>query len=361
MIRDAKSTVCAKIPHVPDSPHRFRLAFISRKAVIRLAVAAIVLVILAPIGWWLMIRMPGESYAGPLPPLTPGQAALRDELKQHVETLAGEIGERNVVLYTGLVAAVEYLETALADLGYEVERQEYTVAGKTCVNLAAEIPGTDLPEKIIVVGAHYDSVIHCPGANDNGTGVAATLALARALKGSTPRRTVRFVLFVNEEPPYFQRAEMGSRVYAKACRERGENITAMFSLETIGYYSDEPGSQHYPPPLGLVYPSTGNFIAFVGNYGSRDLVRQAIGSFRRHAQFPSEGGAPPGFIPGIGWSDHWAFWKEGYDGVMVTDTAPFRYPHYHRDTDTPDRIDYERTARVVDGLEAVIAELAGAE
>jgi Zn-dependent M28 family amino/carboxypeptidase len=307
-----------------------------------------------------MLRMPGKSYAGPLPPLTAGQGALGDELKRHVEALAGDIGERNVVRYANLTAAADFLASTLADLGYAVERQEYAVARKTCVNLSAEVPGTDRPEQIIVVGAHYDSVTFCPGANDNGTGVAATLAVARALKDSAPRRTVRFVLFVNEEPPYFQTADMGSRVYARACRQRGEKIVAMFSLETIGYYSDEPGSQHYPPPFGLIYPSTGDFIAFVGNFGSRDLVRQAVGSFRRHAKFPSEGGAPPGFLPGIGWSDHWAFWKEGYTGVMVTDTAPFRYPHYHKVTDTPDRIDYERMARVVDGIEAVVADLAGA-
>ncbi|MHC4320424.1 MAG: M28 family peptidase, partial [Planctomycetota bacterium] len=169
-----------------------------------------------------------------------------------------------------------------------------------------------------------------------------------------------FLCFVNEEPPYFQTANMGSRVYARRCRQRGEDITAMICLETIGYYSDEKGSQNYPPPLGLLYPSTGDFIALVGNYGSRALVRQVVESFRRHAQFPSEGAAMPGVLPGIGWSDHWAFWKEGYSAVMVTDTAPFRYPHYHQSTDTPDKIDYERMARVVEGMEAVVRELAGA-
>jgi Zn-dependent M28 family amino/carboxypeptidase len=303
--------------------------------------------------------MPSKSYAGALPPLTGEQAALADELKRHVEALAGDIGERNLLRYANLVAAVGWIEATMAELGYAVKRQEYQVNGKTCVNLAAEIPGADRPDEIVVVGAHYDSVVNCPGANDNGTGVAATLALARAMRDSKPPRTVRFVFFVNEEPPHFQTANMGSRVYARGCRQRGEKLTAMFSLETIGYYSDEPGSQHYPPPLGLLYPSTGNFIAFVGNYGSRDLVRQAVLSFRMNAAFPSEGGAPPGFLPGIGWSDHWAFWKEGYDAVMVTDTAPFRYPHYHRETDTPDKIDYERMARVVSGLRAVAADQAG--
>jgi hypothetical protein len=323
---------------VPDLQRIARPRFITRKAVIRLGTAAILLAVLTPWAWWSMIRMPGESYRGDLPPLTAEQTALSAELREHVESLAGEIGERNVLRYRNLVAAAESLEQTLAGYGYTVERQEYDVEGKTCVNLAAEIR---------------------PGANDNGTGVAATLALARALSGFRPSRTLRFLCFVNEEPPYFQTSNMGSRVYARRCRQRGEDITAMICLETIGYYSDEPGSQHYPPPLGLAYPSTGDFIAFVGNFGSRALVRQVVESFRRHAQFPSEGGALPGVLPGIGWSDHWAFWKEGYPALMVTDTAPFRYPHYHQSTDTPDKIDYDRMARVVSGVEAVVMELAG--
>ncbi|MHC4767237.1 MAG: M28 family peptidase [Planctomycetota bacterium] len=345
---------------MPDLQSIPRPRFITRKAVTRLGVAAILLAVLTPWAWWSMIRMPGESYRGDLPALTGAQAALSAVLKQHVEALAGGIGERNVLRYRNLVAASESIERELAGYGYTVERQEYDVEGKTCVNLAVEIPGTDRPDQIVVVGGHYDSVIFCPGANDNGTGVAATLALARALSDFRPSRTLRFLCFVNEEPPYFQTANMGSRVYARRCRQRGEDITAMICLETIGYYSDEKGSQNYPPPLGLLYPSTGDFIALVGNYGSRALVRQVVESFRRHAQFPSEGAAMPGVLPGIGWSDHWAFWKEGYSAVMVTDTAPFRYPHYHQSTDTPDKIDYERMARVVEGMEAVVRELAGA-
>jgi Zn-dependent M28 family amino/carboxypeptidase len=325
----------------------------------RLGAVALLLAVFAPWAWWSMIRMPGESHRGELPPLTAEQAALGEELRQHVEALADGIGERNLVRYRNLVAAAELIERSLTEAGYAVERQEYEVEGKTCVNLAAETPGADRPQEIVVVGGHYDTVIYCPGANDNATGVAATLALARRLGGFRPSRTLRFVCFVNEEPPFFQTANMGSRVYARRCRQRGEKVTAMLSLETIGYYSDEKGSQRYPPPFSLLYPDTGNFIAFVGNYGSRDLVRQVVGSFRRQAEFPSEGGAVPGILPGIGWSDHWSFWKEGYPALMVTDTAPFRYPHYHRSTDTPDKIDYERTARVVSGVEAVVRELAG--
>ncbi len=211
----------------------------------------------------------------------------------------------------------------------------------------------------MVVGAHYDTVPGCPGANDNGSGVVATLALADAMAGTKAARTLRFVLFVNEEPPHFQTDLMGSRVYARRCRERSENIAGMISLETIGYFRDEPKSQHFPVPgLGLFYPTQGNFIAFVGNFGSRGWVRATVGSFRRHAAFPCEGAALPGFVPGVGWSDHWAFYQEGYPALMVTDTAPFRYPHYHEPTDTPDRVDTERMARIVQAMERVVLDLA---
>jgi len=312
-----------------------------------------------------MIRMPGKSYSGLLMPLTGAQAALRDALRRDVEMLAGEIGPRGVVRPIELVASADFIERSLQQAGYDVQRQCFDVHGVTCCNLVAQISGSSRADQIIVIGGHYDSVlvdgIFCPGANDNASGVAATLALARAFGGRQTARTLRFVFFVNEEPPYFQQSEMGSWVYAKRCRERNENIVAMLSLETIGCYSDERGSQKYPCPRGLLYPSTGNFITFVGNVKSRKLVRDSIGSFRRHAKFPSEGGALPGSMPGVGWSDHWAFWQEGYPAIMVTDTAPYRYPHYHQASDTPDKLDYDRMARVVEGLEQVVVDLANPE
>ncbi|MEK7350766.1 MAG: M28 family peptidase [Nitrospirota bacterium] len=307
-----------------------------------------------------MIRMPGQSHQGPLPPLTNEQRTLAQELHSHVQMLAGQIGERNVFHHDRLVMAADYIRATLAGAGYEVRLQPYEVAGKICENIEAEVRGKNRPDDIIVIGAHYDSVQGSPGANDNASGVAATLALARAFAEATPARTLRFVSFANEEPPLFQTEHMGSRVYAMRSRERGENIVLMLSLETIGYYSDEPGSQHLLFPLNLIYPSTGNFIAFVSNVENGSLVRQLVGSFRQQARFPSEGGALWDLIPGVGWSDHWAFWKEGYPAVMVTDTAPFRYPAYHSPADRPELVQYERMARVVSGLQAVIVEMTNA-
>jgi hypothetical protein len=353
------------VQHVPTYEimlrPRSKSLIVTRNSFKRLAV---LLVILTVALFWcgcMMINMPGTSYRGELPPLSAEQSALEDELRAHVQKLAGEIVNRSVYYPDGLRAAEQYIDEQLISAGYEIDRQTYEVTGVHCSNFAIEIKGEKFPEEIIVIGAHYDSVDDSPAANDNGSGVAATLALAKRFAATTYDRTVRFVLFVNEEPPFFTTQDMGSLVYARRCRERGENIIAMISLETIGYYNDERGSQVYPiKPVGWLYPDTGNFVGFVGNYDSRSLVRQAIESFRTHAKFPSEGAALPGWIEGVGWSDHWAFWQAGYKAIMITDTAPFRYPYYHTNQDTPDKLDYQRMARVVDGMAAVISDLANA-
>ncbi len=299
--------------------------------------------------------MPGQSFTGPLPPVTPAQTTLADELGRDVTVLSKEIGERNLLHPEALTKAADYIEGQFQKAGLKVTRQKYEVKGQACFNLVTEIQGKT--DGVVVIGAHYDSVRGAPGANDNGSGVAAVLALARRMASDRPQKTLRFVAFVNEEPPYFQTADMGSLVYAKAAKANGDKISAMLSIETIGCYSDAEGSQHYPAPFSLLYPSTGNFIAFVGNTESAELVKQIVGKFRNDVRFPSEGAAVLGSIEGVGWSDHWSFWEAGYPALMVTDTAPFRYRWYHTAEDTPDKLDYEKTARVVEGLEIVVRDL----
>jgi Zn-dependent M28 family amino/carboxypeptidase len=261
--------------------------------------------------------MPGKSQTGPLPPLDAEAADIRDRLSAHVWTLAGSVGERNVWNPGPLSTAADYIRQVLVESGYQPMDESFESHGETVVNIVAEKRGSSAPDEIILVGAHYDSVLGGPGANDNGSGVAGLLELARLLSERQLPRTVRFVAFVNEEAPFSYTAEMGSLVHAKASKARGEDIRAMLSLETIGYYADAPGSQQYPFPLSLFYPDTANFIGFVGNLGSRKLVRSALRSFRRHAAFPSEGAAVPERIPGVGWSDHWSFWQAGYRAMYT--------------------------------------------
>lgn len=305
-----------------------------------------------------MAIMPGHTHKGPLPPITADEALLRDQLRGHVLVLAEKIGERNTLRYRSLGLAAEYLSAHLRGLGLSVREEPYRVEDKEVVNIEAEVKGTTRPEEIVVIGAHYDSEPGSPGANDNASGVAALLELARLFRNAKPARTVRFVAFVNEELPYFQSEAMGSLVYARRAKARGDKVIAMLSLETIGYYSDRPKSQQYPAPLSHFFPDTGNFIAFVGDLGSRTLLNRVIGRFRETTKFPCEGVAAPVWIQGIGWSDHWAFWQAGYPALMVTDTAPFRYLHYHQPSDTPEKLDYERMARVVKGLGKVVEDLA---
>jgi hypothetical protein len=168
------------------------------------------------------------------------------------------------------------------------------------------------------------------------------------------------VFYVNEELPWFSTDKMGSFVHAKRLAREGKEVAAMLSLETLGWYSESFDSQRYPFPFSLFYPSKGNFVGFVANLGSRSLMHRAVGTFRKSAAFPSEGVAAPESIPGIGWSDQWAYWQFGWPALMVTDTAPFRYPHYHTLRDTPDKLSYERLARVVKGLEGVLRDLVSA-
>jgi len=335
-------------------PHGARQWF---SALARLIVLALVL----GSAMFSFIRMPGSSFSGPLPSLTRPEQQTAQLLRNHVRTLALDIGPRNIRRPSSMSRTVEYLEKVLADLGYTVRQQEFSAYNVTVVNLEIEIAGSLQPEEIVVIGAHYDTVSGCPGANDNGSGVAALLEMARLFADTRPLRTVRLVAFANEEPPFFRSKNMGSRHYAARSHRRQETVVAMLSLETIGYYRDEPGSQQYPFPFSLFYPDTADFIGFVGNVRSRRLVRQAIGSFRRHTRFPSQGIAVPSFIPGIGWSDHWSFWQEGYPAIMVTDTAFYRYSPYHTPADTPEKLDYERMARVVTGLARTILDLAGQE
>lgn len=283
---------------------------------------------------------------------------LVNNLKKHVMTLSDDIGERHLFYYQNLQKAAEYISEEFKSYGYTPERQIYNIGEMEFSNIIAAKEGKSDPRKIIIAGAHYDTVRGTPGADDNASGVAGILELARLLSQETINKTIRFVAFVNEEPPFFRTRKMGSRVYSRQAKKKREDIIAMFSFEMIGYFSEEERSQHYPLGLRLWYPRKANFIALVGNFRSRKFVKEVARLFRKHSRFGLESIAMPSIIPGIDFSDHWSFWREGYNAAMITDTAFYRYLDYHGPRDTYDRLDYRKMAEVVDGFMYVLRELA---
>jgi len=286
------------------------------------------------------------------------QESLAERLRNHVYQLAAEIGERNVFRPRALHAAADYLREQWRAQGYHVVAQIYEARGVPSENLEVTCPGTSKPNEIMLIGAHYDSVFGSPGADDNASAVAALLELSRRFAALSPARTVCFVAFVNEEPPFFYGGQMGSLLYAKAARSRGDDIRLMISLEMLGWYSDEAGSQRYPPLFRYCFPDRGNFIGFVADLQSRKLLRQTVAAFRACSDFPAESVATFRFVPGVAWSDQLSFWRQGYRALMVTDTAFYRNPYYHTAHDTPEKLNYAAMARVVEGLAKTINALA---
>lgn len=278
-------------------------------------------------------------------------------LESHVYKLAQEIGDRSVFKIEKLDQAAEYITQTLRSFGYNVEFQSYTLFNETVKNIIATKIGVRRPDEIIIVAAHYDTCFN-PGADDNASAVAALIEIARDISDKQTNCSIKFIAFVNEEPPFFKTKDMGSRVYTKEARAKGENIQAAVILETIGYYSDKTNSQRYPPLFGLFYPNKGNFIGIIGDFHSRWLVKKVVSSFKRQTQFPVESVVAFSFVAGVDFSDHWSFWQEGYPAVMVTDTAFYRNPNYHSSSDTYETLNYESMAEVVRGLSGALIELA---
>jgi len=273
-----------------------------------------------------------------------------ERLERHVRRLAVEIGERNVFHPAALQATENYIRECWQQQGYRVIAQDYTAMGVRSANLEITLPGSRFPGEIILVGAHYDSVRGSPGANDNGSGVAALLELSRRVKSAFPARTLRLVAFTNEEPPFFRAGKPGSMLYAREARRRGDDIRLMISLETIGSYSSRPGSQAYPPLFRHFFPERGDYVAFVANFRSRRPMRRLAEAFRECSDFPLQHVATSALVPGVAWSDHLSFWRKRYRAMMITDTAFYRYPWYHTAQDTPEKLNYTEFARMLNGL-----------
>ena len=274
--------------------------------------------------------------------------------------LAVGIGPRNLHHPAALRKAAAYCEACLRAAGYSPVLQTFSARGQVFANIVAELPGAGRKDEIVVVGAHYDTHKDSPGANDNASAVAALLELSRALAPIRPERTVRFVAFTTEESPFTRTQDMGSRVYAKACRQRGDNVVAMLGLEMLGCCLQSDGSQ-WLSLGGLLLPKRGDFLALVGNRRSKPLLEAVSGILARASTVAIRPITLPTNFPAAWSSDHWSFWKEGYPAIMATDTGPLRYRHYHAKSDTPDKLDLGWTARVVDGLEVVLGALAQAD
>lgn len=276
-----------------------------------------------------------------------------------VTTLANDFPSRHGTNPGILKAAAIFIEQEMCALGYDVESQEYECDGAEMRNLVIEKIGKNPDLPCIVLGAHYDTVFETPGADDNASGIAGLLELARVLKDYTNRRTIRFVAFPHEEPPYFFTHSMGSRQYAKTLKQKGENVLVMLALEMLGYAGENYG-QLYPAPLMRIlgrYPRHGNYIALVGNLRSVRMMSIVRRAMRQRCKIGVESLSAPGFIPPLFLSDHSSFWKHGFPALMVTDTAFLRNPHYHRESDTADTLNFDFLAEVIDGIYAAVLAL----
>lgn len=269
-----------------------------------------------------------------------------------VKHLSQDIGQRSHRDIKELNSAADFIEDKFRSYNCVVKRQAFTYNNNTYHNIIAEVKGTESSaDEILVIGAHYDTVIGTPGADDNASGVAVLLELARLTALKPLKKTTRFVAFCLEEPPAFMTRHMGSYVYAESLKDEGVKVYGMISLEMLGYFCEEKGCQYYPLPFfRWFYPDKGNYISFVGNISSGEFTKKVKKFFKSSSSMPVESLNSFSFIPGVDFSDHRNFWKFGYPAFMITDTSFYRNPNYHGIGDTASTLDYDRMAEVTRGL-----------
>jgi Zn-dependent M28 family amino/carboxypeptidase len=277
---------------------------------------------------------------------------IKSNLIETVSHLSEKIGPRSYLDTGKLDEAAGYIEGKFRSFGWEVTRQPFAYRNNTYCNVSVEVPGVgERDESILVIGAHYDTVPDTPGADDNASGVAGLLELARLVSLAPFRRSTRFVAFCLEEPPAFMTSRMGSYLYAQRLFVEGTKVYGMISLEMLGYYCEDEGCQYYPSSIfRLFYPGKGDYIAFVGNISSRRFTRSVKDSFKSVSSLPVKSLSGISLIPGVDFSDHRSFWKFDYRAFMVTDTAFYRNPNYHDPGDTAGTLDYDKMAELVNGL-----------
>ena len=321
--------------------------------------ALILILILAAVLAWPVIRVRWFSPAAVPSPFAPGAREEEDRLYAHVRHLSVQIGSRSFYEYDKIEKAKQYIRSTLEAMGYRPELQDYKYGGRVFSNIVVSRPGIKTPGETVIIGAHYDTVQGTPGADDNASAVAILLEICRSVRKDQPSRTLQLIFFVLEEPPLYDTGAMGSFVYARAAKARGEHVRAMLSLEMLGYFSDREGGQSFPLPLmRLFYPTTPNFVAVVGDRASRDLVKKIKDSVAASSGIPVETLSTSRWVPGVALSDHNSFWKMGYPAVMITDTAFYRNPHYHGAGDTIETLNFQKMAGVLRGLVQTARDLA---
>ena len=290
----------------------------------------------------------------PLPDLRATASKDRKaRLRHHVDFLAGLDPTRSHDQPASLDLAAYYIATQLRYAGLEVRNEEFLVEGVVHRNVVARLG--DGPGPVTIVGAHYDSHEGTPGADDNASGVAALIEVARALSSMPPPHPVEFVAYSLEEPPHFGTPQMGSAYHARALRASGQAVHGMINLEMVGYYSDRPDSQRYPVDgMDRLYPNTGNFIAIVTLPKHQTWLKDWVAPMREAMHLDLQTLAAPAEVPGMDLSDHRNYWEQGFPALMITDTSFFRNPHYHEPGDRPETLDYGRMAQLVEGVRAAL-------
>ena len=299
--------------------------------------------------------MQGPFVSSQEPPL-PTVAVSEARLEKTVRFLADDLRPRWYTDTENLERAAEWIADRFGEARLHVEIQEFTSKdGYSFRNVIARREGREPDAAVVIIGAHYDAYGEHPGADDNASGVAVLVELTATLQQQPPRRTQIFVAFAPEEPPFFGSEDMGSMHYARKLRDAGVQIELMVALDLVGYYSDDPGSQRFPVRgMGWLFPDVGDFVAVVGDTGAGPWIKTVKEGFAAADALPMRSFRAPAWIPGVDWSDHRSFRSLGLPGVLVTDTAIMRNPHYHLATDTADTLDYSRMAGVVRGLHGVL-------
>ncbi|MDP2168359.1 MAG: M28 family peptidase [Thermodesulfovibrionales bacterium] len=286
---------------------------------------------------------------------------IKSNLTSTVGFLSEEIGARSYHDVEKLNRAADFIEKKFLSFGCEVKRQPFNYREETYYNIICEVKGSDpSPEGrgLLVIGAHYDTVWNTPGADDNASGVAGLIELARLASSEPLPQTVRFAAFSMEEPPLFRTKHMGSYACARALKDEGVKVMGMISLEMIGYFCERKGCQFYPLPFfRWIYPDKGDFVAFVGNISSRPFTRRVKKAFHAVSGIPVESLNTISLVPGVDFSDHSSFWKFGFPAFMITDTAFYRNPNYHGPGDTAPTLDYDRMAGFVTALYEALKNL----